>query len=196
MGMSSAVRVSIRVRPFNRRELNANAELAVQVIRVLKISIFLNIFFAKFQNQKQSMGQVLLRFITVRRRPLAMTSVSGPTQNRMLISPIRVKFSRQSALSWSRTRWTATTVAWWRTGRLAPERATRWWARRRTRDWFPKLRRIFLNVSRRRQETRVWRVKSKSRTWRFTVRKFAICWGNQINRLGWENTLPWDPMLR
>ena len=98
MGMSSAVRVSIRVRPFNRRELNANAELAVQVIRVLKISIFLNIFFAKFQNQKQSMVQALLQFITVRRRPLAMTSVSGPTQNRMLISPIRVKFSRQSAL--------------------------------------------------------------------------------------------------
>ena len=29
--MSSAVRVSIRVRPFNRRELNANAELAVSV---------------------------------------------------------------------------------------------------------------------------------------------------------------------
>lgn len=31
MGMSNAVRVSIRVRPFNRREIAAQAELSVKV---------------------------------------------------------------------------------------------------------------------------------------------------------------------
>ena len=33
MGMSNAVRVSIRVRPFNRREIAAQAELSVKVFK-------------------------------------------------------------------------------------------------------------------------------------------------------------------
>ena len=53
MGMSSAVKVSIRVRPFNRREINANAELAIQgnfiILEPIQLSYIFRFFFsAKF----------------------------------------------------------------------------------------------------------------------------------------------------
>ena len=41
MGMSNAVRVSIRVRPFNRREIAAQAELSVKVFINHKYSVII-----------------------------------------------------------------------------------------------------------------------------------------------------------
>ena len=48
MGMSSAVKVSIRVRPFNRREINANAELAIQGNFIIREPIQLSYIFRFF----------------------------------------------------------------------------------------------------------------------------------------------------
>ena len=70
MGMSNAVRVSIRVRPFNRREIAAQAELSVKVFKTHK-NLFINSF------EKRSTELNVRLFTTKKQKRLATMNVFG-----------------------------------------------------------------------------------------------------------------------